>query len=72
MMSSADMSMLRKASGERFDRAFLAMMIEHHKGAIEMARTEQRRGEYGDAVELAAAIESAQMKEISIMRRLLG
>ena len=39
MMSAEDMTRLEKSSGSAFDRAFLEMMIEHHRGAVEMART---------------------------------
>lgn len=43
MMDSKDMAKLEKASGADFDTMFLTMMIEHHKGAIEMATTEKTR-----------------------------
>lgn len=51
---------------------FLTMMIEHHQGAIEMARTEQADGMYADEVALAKRIETAQTDEIATMQRLLG
>lgn len=47
-------------------------MIEHHQGAIEMAKTEQGDGTYADAVALAEQIESAQTDEIVTMQGLLG
>ncbi len=47
MMSTADMTKLEKASGTMFDTMFLQMMVQHHKGAVEMATTEQSKGEYG-------------------------
>ncbi len=50
---------------------FLTMMIEHHEGAIEMAKTEQADGEYADAIELAEGIETAQTEEIQTMQGLL-
>jgi uncharacterized protein (DUF305 family) len=37
-MSAGDMKKLEVASGPAFDRLYLEMMIEHHKGAIEMAK----------------------------------
>ena len=72
MMSSDDMDGLMNASGAEFDKMFLTMMIEHHNGAIEMAKTEQAEGEYPDAVALAQQIESAQTEEIATMQELLG
>jgi uncharacterized protein (DUF305 family) len=72
MMSSEDMDKLEAAKGAAFDAGFLEMMIEHHQGAIEMAKTEQKDGEYADAKQLAATIEKTQAAEIATMRRLLG
>nr|WP_326828248.1 DUF305 domain-containing protein [Parafrankia discariae] len=72
MMSADDMAALQGASGPDFDRKFLEMMIQHHGGAIEMARTEQRDGQFPDAVALAGTIESTQTTEIETMKGLLG
>ena len=72
MMSSEDMAMLGRARGSGFDQMFLTMMIEHHRGAIEMARTEQADGEYADAIDLAKEIESAQLEEIEWMKEMLA
>lgn len=71
MMSEDDMAELESASGAEFDQMFLTMMIEHHEGAIEMAKTEQSEGEYADAIELAEGIETAQTEEIQTMQALL-
>ena len=37
MQSATDMAALSAASGADFDRRFVSMMIDHHKGAIQMA-----------------------------------
>ncbi len=71
MMSDADMKKLDGASGASFDRMFLTMMIEHHTGAIEMAKTQQANGKNADAVALAKKIEADQMAEIAQMKQLL-
>lgn len=71
MMSLDDMTTLKAMSGSNFDQKFLAMMIEHHQGAIEMAKTEQRDGISGDALALAQQIEQAQTLEITTMQGLL-
>lgn len=72
MMSEAQMSKLEDSTGRQLDRLFLTMMIAHHQGAIDMARTEQEEGEYPDAVSLAEQIEQAQTAEIATMEALLG
>ena len=72
MMSDDDMAELEKATGAAFDRMFLTMMIEHHEGAITMAKDEQRDGKNVDAIELARQIESAQTAEIKLMQTLLS
>jgi uncharacterized protein (DUF305 family) len=51
---------------------FLSMMIEHHEGAIEMARTQLSEGESSAAKGLARDIIEGQQREISRMEQLLG
>lgn len=72
MMSTEDMNKLEEASGKEFDTMFLTMMIEHHEGAIEMAKSEQSQGSNEDAIALAKQIEQAQTEEITTMQGLLG
>jgi uncharacterized protein (DUF305 family) len=72
MMSDAEMKKLDAATGPAFDRMFLTMMVSHHTGAIEMARTEQQDGKNRDAVALAKRIEADQTAQISVMTELLG
>ncbi|MBA2773682.1 MAG: DUF305 domain-containing protein, partial [Nocardioidaceae bacterium] len=50
MMSDGEMKKLDVATGAEFDQMFLTMMIKHHTGAIEMAKTEQSDGKNPDAV----------------------
>lgn len=71
MMTDDEMANLEAASGAGFDQMFLTMMIEHHEGAIEMARTEQSEGEFPEAVGMAKEIETAQTEEIQTMQDLL-
>ena len=72
MMSAEDMDDLEHASDEEFQDMWLEMMIEHHRGAIEMAETEQAEGKYPDAVSLAESIETSQEAEIDQIKQLLG
>ncbi|MFE0630435.1 DUF305 domain-containing protein [Streptomyces sp. NPDC058864] len=72
MMGQEDMDELDGASGKDFDRVFLTMMIEHHEGAIDMAKTEQQKGSAPDATSMAGDIVTAQTAEITQMRQMLG
>lgn len=72
MMTSDQMTQLGKASGTSFDRMWLQMMIQHHQGAVEMAKSEQNDGQNVHAINLAKKIEAAQMAEISQMKHMLG
>lgn len=71
MMGSGDMQQLRKAQGPAFDETFLSMMIEHHKGAIDMAGVEIAEGANPEAVVLAKKIQRDQAAEIEKMIRML-
>lgn len=71
MMSADDMETLDKAKGKAFDREFLRQMIEHHEGAVAMAKDEQKSGENRNAKALATSIITAQTAEIAQMRDLL-
>ncbi|MEU3299553.1 DUF305 domain-containing protein [Streptomyces sp. NPDC006678] len=71
MMSEQDMKDLTAAKGRDFDRAFAQMMIDHHNGAIEMARTEQADGRNADARKLAGAVVKAQSAEVEQLRSIL-
>lgn len=72
MMDAEDMDELMRESGKGFDSMFLTMMVEHHEGAVEMATTEQEKGRYTPAKEMAADIITTQNAEIEEMNKLLG
>ena len=71
-MSEEDMVALEGASGAEFDRMFLEMMIEHHRGAVEMSETEIEDGAYPDTVVLASEIADSQTAEIAEMETILS
>ena len=70
-MSAEDMAKLEAAKGVEFDREFARMMIAHHNGAVEMARTEQAQGGNAEAKALAATIEKAQTTEVATLQKIL-
>jgi len=72
MMTEEQMNALRNARGAQFDRMWLQMMVEHHQGAVEMARTQQAKGTNPEAKALAATIAKDQTAEIAVMRALLS
>lgn len=71
-MSEEDMAALEAASGAEFDRMFLEMMVEHHRGAISMAETEVAEGAFPDAVALAEKIIEDQQAEIAEIEAMLA
>ncbi|MEV7040748.1 DUF305 domain-containing protein [Amycolatopsis sp. NPDC051061] len=71
MMSADDMKQLEAAKGTEFDKMWLDMMIKHHQGAIDMAKTELSKGSNADAKALAQKIIDAQQAEITEMQGLL-
>lgn len=67
--ASMDMSALEEATGEEFDRQFLAMMIPHHASAITMAEAVMMDSPRSEVEELAAGIIAAQAAEIGEMQQ---
>jgi uncharacterized protein (DUF305 family) len=72
---SLDMSMsqmaedLKDKQGDEFDKAFISGMIEHHEGAIEMAKLSAQRAKHDQLKQLSSDIISAQESEITEMKR---
>ncbi|MFJ8072383.1 DUF305 domain-containing protein [Streptomyces sp. NPDC096176] len=72
MMTAEKMEKLENSSGKAFDTAFMEMMIKHHEGAVQMAKTEQQDGSHQPATVMADAIVTSQSAEITRMNKLLG
>lgn len=72
MMSADDMSSLEDAPDADFQTRWLELMVQHHEGAVEMARTEIEEGQYQPAIDLATSIVASQTKEIDTMKGILG
>ncbi|EHR50664.1 hypothetical protein SacmaDRAFT_2418 [Saccharomonospora marina XMU15] len=71
MMSDQELARLEQAGGSEFDVMWTQLMIEHHQGAIEMAKAELREGSDAEAKALARRIVDAQEAEIREMTGLL-
>ena len=72
MMTSAQISALRKARGAGFDRMWLQTMIKNHQGAVTISRTELAQGSNPDNKKLAQAIIDAQSADITQMSSMLA
>ena len=71
MLSPEDLDQLEAASGEEAARLFLTGMIDHHRGAVDMAQDEVDSGENPQAVALAQQVIEDQETEITEMETLL-
>lgn len=73
--TAPDMSMgqmtdsLKAKQGDEFDKAFIAGMIEHHEGAVEMAKLAGVNAKHDEVKKLSLGIISAQEKEIDEMKQ---
>ena len=71
MASAEDIASLTAASGVDADRIFLSLMIEHHRGGVEMADAVLARSDRKEVVTLARAMKAAQASEITTMQQML-
>ena len=66
-MNKMMMDMAVKPTGD-VDRDFVAMMVPHHQGAVDMAKAELKYGHNGQLRRLAQQIVATQQHEIEVMR----
>jgi uncharacterized protein (DUF305 family) len=66
-MGSAAMTALEKASGKTFDIYWLSQMIEHHNGAVEMAKAILKNGKDTRVKKAAGSIIADQSREVKQM-----
>jgi uncharacterized protein (DUF305 family) len=73
---AADQSMMSGMSSIQYtgsaDHDFVAHMIPHHEGAVEMAKVELKYGKDAKLRKLAKDIVAAQEKEIAFMKQWLA
>jgi uncharacterized protein (DUF305 family) len=72
MLSADAMKKLSSLRGADFDREWMNGMIEHHEGAIEMAKDVLKDGKDSAVKALANLVATAQDSEILEMKELLG
>ena len=72
MMSEHQMRTLGATSGAAFDRMWLTMMVEHHRGAVSMAQEVLSTTADPEVGQLARAVVDGQQKEIATMQALLS
>jgi uncharacterized protein (DUF305 family) len=69
-MSMDDMTdELTDKTGAAYDKAFIANMIAHHEGAVEMAKLSAEQAKHSEIKDLSKAIITAQEKEIAQMKQ---
>lgn len=64
-MMSSDLASRR---GDAFDAVFIARMIDHHEGAVEMARLADTNAAHKEIKQLSKQIIDSQTREIEQMR----
>ena len=70
MLSDSDLSALKGSTGKAFDKLFLAGMIAHHEGAIDMVMMIENSQD-SDVKRLGQDIVKSQTAEIELMKELL-
>ena len=66
--NSAEYKMYSELKGEDYDKMFIANMIAHHQGAVDMANLALTNAKHQEIKDMANAIITAQTKEISDMQ----
>lgn len=59
---------LKGKTGDDFDKAFVSEMIDHHQGAIDMAKLAEKNAKHDEVKSLAKDIITAQTSEITKMK----
>jgi uncharacterized protein (DUF305 family) len=72
MASDADVQRLKDASGVEAEQIFLELMIEHHKGGVEMAEAVLPLTDRAEVTYLADTIVAGQQAEIATMEDMLA
>lgn len=60
---------LKNKTGDEFDKAFISSMIEHHQGAIDMAKLAEKQAGHDEIKKMSDDIVTAQSTEIDMMKK---
>ena len=60
---------LQGKTGDEYDKTFLASMLAHHEGAVEMSKLSAGSAKHDEIKQLSNEIVAAQEKEISQMKK---
>lgn len=71
MLTIEDLDNLAALRGAEFDTTWIELMIEHHEGALAMAKDLLTTGVSAELIALAEDVISSQQKEIDEMKALL-
>lgn len=71
MLTIEDLDNLATLRGAEFDTAWIELMIQHHEGALSMAKDLLKTGVSAELLALANDVISSQQKEIDEMKALL-
>lgn len=72
MLTDEQLAALEAAQGDEFDEMFARLMIEHHEGAVSMARDVLANGQDPAVAELAQGIIEVQEREIAQLQGMQG
>ena len=62
-------SQLESKSGDEYDKAFIANMIDHHRSAVDMAKLSAKNAKHDEIKQLSSEIIVAQEEEINQMQQ---
>lgn len=69
VMTMEKSSSLSSLSDDEFDKAYITAMIDHHQGAIDMAKLASQRAKHTEIKTLSLEIIKAQENEITSMKQ---
>lgn len=69
MTMSEMVTSLKGKKGDKYDKAFIASMIDHHQSAVGMAELSAKNAKHGEIKQLSNDIITAQKKEIFQMKQ---
>ncbi|WP_307844381.1 DUF305 domain-containing protein [Actinotalea solisilvae] len=72
LATEAQMQRLATAEGEEADRLYLALMIPHHEGGVEMAELAVGDADQPQVRRLAEAVVASQQAEIQLLEQMLA